>query len=720
VKLATLVACLCLAAPARAEELVLWHSYRAGEAAALEATVSVYRDNHPELEIRVLAVPAGPYSQKLKNAIPAGNGPDLFINAHDELGDYRARGLIEPVALESGRFLPETVAPLVHEGGAGWGVPVAFKTLALFYRKDLVATPPKTTDELIAIGKRLTDANTFGLAYELGEPYYHAPWLFGFGGALLGADGTSTALSTDAVAASGEFVRQLALEHRIVPTEINGSLVTELFNRGKAGMVISGPWLVAEIAAGVPFGLAPLPTVSATGRQAQPFLTVEALFIARGRGRPSVLAFADFLTSDAAALTRATVGHQPVANRATYADPRIAADPVLTAFAEQVRASVPMPTAPLMNLVWEPCAEALRQIVRGTASPARAFAAAETRIGVLSRGLPPSVSPAPYLAAMAALLLAGVAWLLVRARRDRIWPEMVRERVAYGFIAPAVIGMAVMVGVPFFAGLAVSVFAFGPGELRFVGFAHFWDIISSRDYGPTDPLSFYYTLVVTVLWTVANVSLHIGIGFALAMLLTPDWLRGRGVFRVLLILPWAVPSYITALVFKGLFNRQLGAINAILAALGVEPVGWFDSFWPAFSANLVTNVWLGFPFMMVTVLGALQAIPPDLYEAARVDGASALRRFFTITLPLVGPALVPAVVLGTIWTFNMFNVVFLVSEGHPEGATDILVTEAYRWAFVRNGRYGYAAAYSVVIFAILLAYSAFTRRLINRLQASPS
>src|SRR5690606_29566297 len=104
-----------------------------------------------------------------------------------------------------------------------------------------------------------------------------------------------------------------------------------------------------------------------------------------------------------------------------------------------------------------------------------------------------------------------------------------------------------------------------------------------------------------------------------------------------------------------------------------------------------------FPFMMVTILGALQAIPKDLYDAAWVDGASTWQRFRHVTLPLVGPALVPAIVLGTIWTFNMFNVVFLVSEGQPEGATDILVTEAYRWAFARNGRFGYAAAYSVII-----------------------
>jgi arabinogalactan oligomer/maltooligosaccharide transport system permease protein len=280
--------------------------------------------------------------------------------------------------------------------------------------------------------------------------------------------------------------------------------------------------------------------------------------------------------------------------------------------------------------------------------------------------------------------------------------------------------MALLVGIPFLVGVGVGFFSFGPEGAHFVGFQNFVSILASRDYAPTEPLSFYFALAVTVLWTVANVTLHVVLGFGLALLLSPDWLRGKGVFRVLLILPWAVPSYITALVWKGLFNQQLGAINGVLSALGVAPVAWFDGFWPAFAANLATNVWLGFPFMMVTVLGALQAIPQDLYEAARVDGAGAVRRFVHVTLPLVGPALVPAVVLGTIWTFNMFNVVFLVSEGQPEGATDILVTEAYRWAFARNGQYGYAAAYSLIIFLILVIYSALTKRLLaSRLEQTP-
>ena len=183
------------------------------------------------------------------------------------------------------------------------------------------------------------------------------------------------------------------------------------------------------------------------------------------------------------------------------------------------------------------------------------------------------------------------------------------------------------------------------------------------------------------------------------------------VYRVLLVLPWAIPNYITALTWKGLFNKEFGAVNAALGLLGVAPVDWLGStFLPAFTANLVTNTWLGFPFMMVVALGALQSIPAELYEAARVDGAGAWARFRHVTLPLLKPALFPAVVLGSIWTFNMFNVIYLVSGGGPGGETDILITEAYR-AFRVLGRYGYAAAYSTVIFLILLAYTLLTNRM---------
>jgi arabinogalactan oligomer/maltooligosaccharide transport system permease protein len=164
-----------------------------------------------------------------------------------------------------------------------------------------------------------------------------------------------------------------------------------------------------------------------------------------------------------------------------------------------------------------------------------------------------------------------------------------------------------------------------------------------------------------------------------------------------------------------MFHRQFGAVNAILTALGAEPVAFFSKFATAFTANVTTNVWLGFPFMMVSTLSALAAIPKEVLEAALVDGATPWQRFRRITWPLLLPGLMPAIVFGTVWTFNMFNVVFLVSGGEPDGTTDILVSDAYRWAFTRGAQYGYAAAYSVAIVILLYAGTAGLDRLAKRL-----
>jgi arabinogalactan oligomer/maltooligosaccharide transport system permease protein len=286
-----------------------------------------------------------------------------------------------------------------------------------------------------------------------------------------------------------------------------------------------------------------------------------------------------------------------------------------------------------------------------------------------------------------------------------------RSRDAYGYLAPAALAMLLLTLLPMVIGAAMSLYTRDDdGAWRFVGIANYRNILLCQEGGCFQPLSFYYTLLVTLLWTAANVTLHVLIGCGLALLLRDPLLKLRSVYRVLLIVPWAIPNYITALIWKGMFNRQFGAINAILQSLGLQPVSFFTSFATALSANIATNVWLGFPFMMVVALGNLAQLPVEIEEAARLDGATRWQSLRHIVWPLLWPSMLPSVLLGAVWTFNMFNVVFLVSGGEPDGATDILVSQAYRWAFSRGHRYGYAAAYAVLIFLILLFQSALMRR----------
>ena len=294
---------------------------------------------------------------------------------------------------------------------------------------------------------------------------------------------------------------------------------------------------------------------------------------------------------------------------------------------------------------------------------------------------------------------------------------------AYAYVAPAMIGMLVLVFFPFFYGIGLAftdTTLFNeslPWRERFIGLDNFVSILgdfnvvrSGADGLVWNYQNFYWTLMVTVIWTITNVSIGVSFGFLLALALNTEGLRGKAIYRVLLILPWAIPNYITALVWRGMFHPQFGVINQFLQMFGFAPVAWFDGVISSFLTGLATNGWLSFPFMMVVILGALQSIPKDMYEAAELEGASRWQRMRSITLPLLRPTLVPAVVLSVVWTFNMFNIIFLVSGGEPAGANEILVTKAYKIAF-ENYQYAYAAAYSTVIFLILLVYGYFQTRL---------
>ncbi len=347
------------------------------------------------------------------------------------------------------------------------------------------------------------------------------------------------------------------------------------------------------------------------------------------------------------------------------------------------------------------------------AGPRGGAARLGTLLGVGALSIPCMLWHAP-VATTAIMLVAAALALAQRAKlTDRLSRGLVRHRTALGFLAPAAISMLVLVAAPFVIGLVLGFYHHHQGQWSFVGLDNFGDILSGGGRPLDDPLNFWFILGVTVLWTVINVVLHVTIGVLLALALSRSWLRGRGMLRMLFILPWAIPNYITALIWKGIFVNEHGALSSILGWFGLDHVNWIGSWLPAFSANVITNTWLGFPFMMVVALGALETIPKELYEAASVDGASAWQRFRHITLPHLRPALGPAVALGAIWTFNMFNVIYLVSGGNPGGSTNILVTDAYRWAFERGERYGMAAAYGTIIFLILLLWTVFGTRIVR-------
>lgn len=215
----------------------------------------------------------------------------------------------------------------------------------------------------------------------------------------------------------------------------------------------------------------------------------------------------------------------------------------------------------------------------------------------------------------------------------------------------------------------------------------------------------------TMLWTIIQVVSHVTLGLGLAMLLNRP-MKLRGLYRTLIIVPWAIPQVIAVLAWRGEFHYEYGFLNLLLTRMGFEAIQWkVNSVWNFVAMN-ITNIWLGVPFMMVILLGGLQSIPETFYEAANVDGANKWEKFRHITLPLIQPVMTPAVILGVIWTFNNFNVPFLINAEYELETSDILVTALFRSAF-EYSRYGFAAAFSLVIFAILLIFCIVYMRIVK-------
>lgn len=315
--------------------------------------------------------------------------------------------------------------------------------------------------------------------------------------------------------------------------------------------------------------------------------------------------------------------------------------------------------------------------------------------------------------AVAVAALEGFLYLvLVRWIKARL-------AVPLMLIAPAFVGLLLLIAYPLLWELNVSFTNMSlrrfcapdfptaglltecKGESMFVGAENYIKVFTTP---VLQQAGFFQVLWQTVLWTVLNVTMHVAGGLGLALLLHRQ-MRGKGIYRALIVLPWAVPQIVALAVWRTELHGEFGMVNQLLDIVGVTGPSWLtDPTWN-FAAMVLVNVWLGIPFMMVILLGGLQSIPGDLYEAAEIDGASSRQSFRHITLPMIAPVLTPAIILGVVWTFNNFNVPFVLNQNELE-TSDTLVTGLFRAAFQYN-RYGFAGAYAFAIFAVLLLFVIF-------------
>ncbi|MFB1097521.1 carbohydrate ABC transporter permease [Terribacillus sp. JSM ZJ617] len=245
-----------------------------------------------------------------------------------------------------------------------------------------------------------------------------------------------------------------------------------------------------------------------------------------------------------------------------------------------------------------------------------------------------------------------------------------------------------------------------PAKLvEWVGFSTFKEIFTVDIWRST----FFDVLAWTVVWTIVASALQVALGIFLAVIVNQKEIRFKKLFRTILVLPWAVPGFVTILIFAGLFNDSFGAVNNdILAALGLDAIPWLtDPNWARF-ALIMMQGWLGFPYIFLVTTGVLQSIPEDLYEAATIDGASAFSKFRHITMPMILLSISPIIITQFTFNFNNFNIIYLFNAGGPAvpdstaGGTDILVSWIYKLT-MQSSQYALAAALTIMLSVVVVS-----------------
>jgi ABC-type sugar transport system permease subunit len=264
---------------------------------------------------------------------------------------------------------------------------------------------------------------------------------------------------------------------------------------------------------------------------------------------------------------------------------------------------------------------------------------------------------------------------------------------AYALVLPAVVAVVGLVAYPFFFAIYVAFTDRLIGTAgQWIGFDNFRYLINSA--------AFQASLWNTVVIVVVSDFLKLLIGLGLALLVSQR-LPGRGIIRSILLLPWAMPAFVAFLTWRVLYQPIGGGINLVLGQLGMEDtiIDWLGQRSTAMPAVIVATVWRGFPFWFVSILAALQTIPDELYDAAKVDGASPWQRFWAVTEPGIRPVVIVTILLSSIWTANAFEHVWLLTQGGPSDATMVFPVLAYFG--MQTQRIGEAAAVSLAMLPVL-------------------
>lgn len=278
----------------------------------------------------------------------------------------------------------------------------------------------------------------------------------------------------------------------------------------------------------------------------------------------------------------------------------------------------------------------------------------------------------------------------------------------YSFPAYALIGVIVLFPILYTGYISLTnMNLYHWQDYRFVGLENYVRALGKIDSG------FLSALGTTIVWTVVNMVLDVAVSYVLAVGLNAEGLRAKRIYKTLLIFPWAMPAYVSILVWRvGMFNTEFGLLNKLLVAFGGTKTDFLSKNGPAFLSCAVLNLWMSLPYMITMIDGALQSIDRSMYESAELEGANVLQKNLYITIPSLRKIMAPVVIMTTFTTFKQFDIVYLLTmqKGSVSGSTmQTIITYAHQNAFVSNN-YGLSSAVSIVIFVIIIMFSVWTNR----------
>ncbi|AKF11428.1 extracellular solute-binding protein [Sandaracinus amylolyticus] len=666
-----------------------------------------FEDEHPGVRVATIEMPDDPdprhqlYVQWLNAGV---SEPDLLQIDVIWTAELASAGWILPLD----RFAPDVrdTFPRVLEAGRHDGrlfaMPWFVDVGMLYWRTDLVDHAPASLDELTARARdaRVDHGLVLSAARGEGLVTVFVEMLGAYGGEIVDARG-EVVVDSDAAVRALEWMRDAIHVDRVIPEEalsFREEQARFAFQNGRALFMRNWPYayrlMQASPIAGR-FAVAPMPgtpdgaPTAALGGQ---LLAINA----RSEHPDEAFALIEFLSRPEQMLERLAIAGQLPPRPSLYDDPRFAeASPIPAHEAREVilRAAL-RPSTPVYGEISRALQIHLHRALTNQESPRAALSAAadEMRARLAHASRPPSAASSAtwlgWLALVAAIVAVG--WLAWRAR------ALTREeRVAWGLVLPALLVIALFAIVPLTLTFAESLHDHdlrAPWRGRpLVGLANYGELASTP--------RFWEALAHTVLFTTCCVVLEVLLGLALALVLDATR-RWRGITRAMALLPWALPTVVAALVWRFLFEGDRSFASDALVALGLrdEPFAFLSHPSAAWIPLIAADVWKTTPFVALLLLAGLTSIDPALHEAARVDGAGPVRRFVHITLPLLRPALVVALLFRALDAFRVFDLAYVLTGGGPGTATEPLALYDFQTLF-SDLRFGYGSAISIVIFA---------------------